>query len=209
MQFKKLKVCGLTRSEDFYALQALGVDYGGIIFYPPSPRYAVGKLNPHKIQALTSLQKVGVFVNASLDEVQKRIEEFKLDAVQLHGQESPTFCKTISAQLPLLKAFHLHTEKDLQKVAAYEPYCDYFLFDTPGKTHGGTGKRFNWHILKNYAASTPFFLSGGIGPEAMEDLKRIHLPKGVGIDLNSKFEIKPGIKNNNLIKKFICQLPIT
>lgn len=207
MKFEKLKVCGLTRASDFDALQKMGVDFGGIIFYPPSPRYAVEKLNPTEIIPFKSIQKVGVFVNPSKAEVLKRVKEYQLDYVQLHGEESPAFCKSIENQVKIIKAFRVKTQKDLKKISLYEDYCTYFLFDTATKQYGGSGQHFDWEILKDYKASLPFFLSGGIGLDVLSDLQKIQLPKCIGLDVNSKFEIQPGIKDMNLIKNFICQLP--
>lgn len=201
-----LKVCGLTRPSDFTLLQKMGVDYGGIIFYPKSPRYAVGKLNPEAVRNNKGIQKVGVFVNEDQEEIQSKIKEFGLDAVQLHGNESVELCQALKFETTVIKAFRVKEKSDLELAKDYEGSCDYFLFDTAGKDYGGNGILFNWEILKDYSLTTPFFLSGGIGLEQVEALQKLNLPKLAAIDVNSKFEIEPGIKDLNLIQEFICNL---
>lgn len=207
MKFKKLKVCGLTCPKDFEKLEGMGVDFGGIVFYPPSPRYAGESLIPQKIKKNKTLQRVGVFVNSDVTEIKNKIGFYQLDYVQLHGDESVDFCANLKDRVKIIKAFRVESEADLEKISDYEGVCDYFLFDTATPQYGGSGKQFNWNILKNYTSTAPYFLSGGIGLDSLTALKKIDLPHCIGLDVNSKFEIEPGIKNINLIHQFICQLP--
>ena len=191
-----------------HQLAAMPVNMLGFIFYPRSPRYVVGKIDPVEIAKLPNqIARVGVFVNVEIDEIHEMAESFFLTAIQLHGTESPELCRQLKAEgYTILKAFNIAKENDYE---AYAQYCNYFLFDTPSAQHGGTGQKFDWTLLENYKGTTPFLLSGGIGPDDAEALKQIDHPQFAGIDINSKFEIEPGVKDVELIKEFIKPTPMT
>jgi phosphoribosylanthranilate isomerase len=148
------------------------------------------------------VRKVGVFVDASLDAIRQYVEDYQLDIIQLHGQESPETLKALKP-LKLIKAFNIATPEDLQKTVAYEGLADYFLFDTKGKSVGGNGEKFDWSVLDSYQGETPFLLSGGIGSEDAQGIKTFHHPKCIGIDLNSRFETEPGLKDITKLKQFL------
>ncbi len=207
MEKKLLKVCGLTQFENIQEILRLGVTHIGFIFYKPSPRYLGEKLQPQAANALHNIQKVGVFVNAEKSYILDCAATYGLDLVQLHGQESPAFCKDIQTHLPVIKAFNIRVEEDLRSTEDYAAFCRYFLFDAAGESHGGNGVRFNWDLLENYTGKTPFFLSGGIGLEETEHLRRFSHPAWKGIDINSKFEIRPGEKDTAAIQQFIQNIP--
>ncbi|GAA4312831.1 phosphoribosylanthranilate isomerase [Compostibacter hankyongensis] len=209
MKDTHIKVCGLTRPEDMEALSGLGVHYGGMIFHAPSPRFIEGRTDPAGIKRIAGIRKVGVFVNAAPDYIYRQAEVYGLDMVQLHGEETPEYCAIIRRHLPVIKALRLKSEQDLEATARYEGACDYLLFDTPGPLYGGNGTLFNWALLEHYQGSTPFFLSGGIGPEAAEKLSSWKHPACHAIDLNSRFEQSPGVKNIDLLKQFIWDLNIS
>jgi phosphoribosylanthranilate isomerase len=184
-----------------HQLATLPIDMLGFIFYPKSPRYVVGKIEPDEIVKLPDhIQKVGVFVNATKDEILEFANIYHLNTLQLHGNETAELCKELKAEgFTILKAFNLDNENDYEE---YTPYCDYFLFDTPSAQHGGTGQKFDWTLLENYTGTTLFLLSGGIGPDDAEAVKKINHPKFAGIDINSKFEVEPGVKDIPLLEAF-------
>jgi len=188
-----------------HQLAILPVDMLGFIFYPKSPRYVVGKIEPDEIAKLPDyIQKVGVFVNAPKEEILKMASTYHLTTLQLHGSESPDLCRELKAEgFIILKAFNINKQNEYE---TYAPHCDYFLFDTPSAQHGGTGQKFDWSLLENYKGTTPFLLSGGIGPDDAETVKQITHSKFAGIDINSKFEIEPGIKNMRFIEIFIAEI---
>jgi len=200
-----VKICGMGDMVRMHQLAAMPVNMLGFIFYSKSPRYVVGKIDPVEITKLPKhIERVGVFVNAEIDEIHDMCESYFLTAIQLHGSESPELCHELKAEgYTILKAFNIAKENDYE---AYAPYCDYFLFDTPSTQHGGTGQKFDWAMLENYKGNTPFLLSGGIGPDDAEALKQIVHPKFAGIDINSKFEVEPGIKDMSLIGKFMDEI---
>lgn len=201
-----VKVCGMGDEARMQQMASMEIDLLGFIFYPKSPRYVCGKIKPEAIENLpASIVKVGVFVNASKEEILQNARIFHLNAVQLHGSETPELCRELKAEgFQIFKAFNLNKENNFK---AYSPYCDYFLFDTPSEKHGGTGQKFDWSMLNNYTESTPFLLSGGIGPDDAHEILEINHPQLKGIDINSKFEIEPGIKNVEMIKKFLQCFP--
>lgn len=201
-----IKVCGLARWEDMVQLEALGVQYGGMIFYEKSPRFAEGKLDGKKVKQLHKIKKVGVFVNADLGYVLQQKENYGLDMVQLHGDETPDFCHELRAQMPVIKAFRIQDEGDLNRTEQYASSCDYFLFDGPGALYGGNGKQFNWSWMEKYKGTTPFFISGGIGPTDTGQISQLIHPALYAVDVNSRFEIRPGEKNIDELKKFLCHL---
>jgi phosphoribosylanthranilate isomerase len=201
-----IKICGMGDTVRMHQLATLPVDMLGFIFYPKSPRYVVGKIDPAEIAKLPQhIERVGVFVNTNEDEINEMAESYYLTAIQLHGNESAELCRKLNNEgYHILKAFNIYNENDYE---AYTPYCKYFLFDTPSPQHGGTGKKFDWALLENYKGTTPFLLSGGIGPDDAEALKQIAHQQFAGIDINSKFEVEPGIKDVELIKEFIKPTP--
>ena len=206
----KIKVCGNTDLNQLKDLEELDIDYAGMIFYPHSPRYVLKKLSGKKIKDLDlALTKVGVFVNASEEEIMQQIEDFGLDMVQLHGDETATFCNRISDHIKVIKAFRI---KDFETnidwlVNEYDEVCDYYLFDKGSAgLYGGTGQKFNWNLLEKSKIGKPFFLSGGIAAEDATALKKFRHPFFYGVDVNSRFEIEPGIKNMELIKEFVNNL---
>ena len=193
-----VKVCGMRDAENIRQLEALGIDWMGMIFWPKSKRY----VSTPPAYLPQHVRKVGVFVDASLDAIRQHVEDYQLDIVQLHGQESPETLKALKP-LTLIKAFNIATPEDLQKTVAYEGLADYFLFDTKGKSVGGNGEKFDWSVLDSYQGETPFLLSGGIGSEDAQDIKTFHHPKCIGIDLNSRFETEPGLKDITKLKQFL------
>jgi phosphoribosylanthranilate isomerase len=206
----KIKVCGNRDLDQLKELNDLGVDYAGFIFYEQSPRYVLKKIKGEDIKNLKSdIAKVGVFVNASEEEVMKQIEAFGLDVVQLHGDETSLFCSQISDHIKVIKAFRI-TDPDANidwMVKEFDEACDYYLFDKGSAgLYGGTGQKFDWNILAKSAINKPFFLSGGIGINDAEALRKFEHPFFYGVDINSRFETKPGIKDIELIKNFIKQL---
>lgn len=207
----KIKVCGITRKEDLQKLVACGVNYAGFIFYEKSPRFAGNKLDPRSTRETTGILKTGVFVNAPLEQVQRIITDYGLDLVQLHGDETPAYCAALKAILPVIKAFRVGVEvKWEQLLSPYIPVTDYFLFDTEaGKAYGGTGKMFDWELLKSYPYTHPFFLSGGIGPDQLPELLQLNLPAMYVVDVNSRFELQPGIKDMEKVQRFTDQIQST
>ena len=193
-----VKVCGMRDAANIRQLEALGIDWMGMIFWPKSKRY----VSTPPVYLPQHVRKVGVFVDASLDAIRQHVEDYHLDIVQLHGQESPETLKALKP-LTLIKALNIATPEDLQKTEPYEGLADYFLFDTKGKSVGGNGEKFDWSVLDSYQGETPFLLSGGIGSEDAQDVKTFHHPKCIGIDLNSRFETEPGLKDITKLKQFL------
>ena len=193
-----VKVCGMRDAVNIRQLEALGIDWMGMIFWPKSKRH----VSTPPVYLPQHVRKVGVFVDASLDAICQHVEDYQLDIIQLHGQESPETLKALKP-LTLIKAFNIATPEDLQKTEPYEGLADYFLFDTKGKSVGGNGEKFDWSVLASYQGETPFLLSGGIGPEDAQDVKTFHHPKCIGIDLNSRFETEPGLKDITKLKQFL------
>lgn len=200
---KLIKVCGMRQAENIRAVEALGIDMMGFIFYPKSPRF-VQELPAYMP---TSAQRVGVFVNETEQAIMACAERYGLNYVQLHGQESPDFCKTLQAQgMKVMKALSIGRSKDLDNGLAYEGVCDYLLFDTLCEQHGGSGKQFDWELLNQYRGSTPFLLSGGIDAGSARALRAIRHEQLAGFDINSRFEQQPGLKDMESIKAFLNDL---
>jgi phosphoribosylanthranilate isomerase len=200
-----IKVCGMCDTERMHQLATLPVDMLGFIFYPDSPRYVVGKIDPAEIAKLPEhIGKVGIYVNAPKYEIMKMATKYHLTSIQLHGNETVELCKELKSEgFTILKVFNLNSENDYN---AYSPCCDYFLFDTPSVHHGGTGQKFDWKLLEKYNGKTPFLLSGGIGPDDADEAKSVKHSQLAGIDINSKFEIEPGVKDMEKTKKFLLAL---
>jgi phosphoribosylanthranilate isomerase len=206
----KIKVCGNTDLRQLEELDNLEIDYAGLIFYEQSPRYVLKRISGKEVRDLHLLiPKVGVFVNAREEEIRKQIEDFGLDLVQLQGDETASFCNRISDHIKVIKSFRigdLETNIDWL-VKEYEEVCDYYLFDKGSAgLYGGTGEKFNWELLKKSNLKKPFFLSGGISRNDTEALKRFTHPFFYGVDVNSRFETQPGIKDLKLVKEFIQDL---
>lgn len=200
----KLKVCGMCNAQNITHLVELKPDFIGFIFHDSSPRFC---FTVPKIRIPEKIAKVGVFVNKPVDYILQKKEEFGLNMAQLHGQESPEFCREIEKNgLPAIKAFNIKPGFDFEKLQAYEAACTLFLFDAAGKKAGGNGIVFNWGLLQNYHREKPFLLSGGISPALAEKIKNFSHPSFYGIDINSGFEIEPGIKNIEKIKAFKNEL---
>jgi phosphoribosylanthranilate isomerase len=196
----KIKVCGMKYNTAEVAM--LQPDYLGFIFYEKSPRNFEGVIP----KLPNTIKKVGVFVNATKENVIEKIRIYKLNVIQLHGEETPQFCKELKSEVDtkIIKVFSVKDAFDFSILEPYEDVVDYYLFDTKGKEKGGNGIIFNWDILKHYPSTKPFILSGGIGSNVIEDLKKFitsSLPL-YAIDVNSKFETKPGLKNIDTLKNF-------
>ncbi len=196
-----IKVCGLKFEQNLVDLSSLDIDMVGYNFYEPSPRYVQNKLPNISLQ----IKKVGVFVNASESFILQKVKEYNLDYAQLHGDESLEFCKKIKDIISVIKVFRVTDQVDVELLQTFE-FCDFFLFDTATKQYGGSGQKFDWSILNDLEIKVPFLLSGGIGPDDIEDILRISHPKFVGIDLNSKFEISPGLKDVDKVKFFVDEI---
>ena len=196
-----IKVCGMREAENIREVEALGIDMMGFIFWPKSSRCVSQRpdyLPKH-------VKRVGVFVDEDSEQVKRLAADYGLDYIQLHGQESPAYIFQLGG-LHIIKAFNIATVEDLQQTQPYDGLVDYFLFDTKGKSVGGNGEKFNWDVLDAYQGSTHFLLSGGIGPDDAANVKAFHHPKCIGIDLNSRFEVTPGLKDINKLKRFLEQL---
>ncbi len=209
----RIKVCGITRPEQVIQLDEMGVEFAGFIFYPKSPRYVFSHMSKEQLKKIKGQQinKVGVFVNKPAEEVLQMVDACGLYLVQLHGDESPRYCEKISNYVTVVKAFRMREgENIIWRAKDYQDVCDMFLFDTEGAGYGGTGKKFNWNILKGENVRKPFFLSGGIQPEDVDLLKEFQkesVAKDLfAIDINSKFEVAPGLKNIEMIKAFVNDL---
>ena len=201
-----VKVCGMREAENIRAVEALGVDWMGFIFWEHSSRC----VSQRPAYLPTRAKRVGVFVDAPLDVVCQHVEAFGLDVVQLHGSESPAFLHDLrslcDARLLIVKAFSIATRDDLLQTSFYEGLADYFLFDTKAQLVGGNGRKFDWSVLAHYDGSTPFLLSGGIGPDDASRLSAFSHPRLAGIDLNSRFEAAPALKNVELLKQFLYDI---
>jgi phosphoribosylanthranilate isomerase len=207
----RIKVCGMTQLEQVEQLQGLGATFAGFIFYPKSPRYVFRHLTSAQIKKVNTINKVGVFVNASVEEVLLMVDECRLSMVQLHGDESPKYCERIADYVSVVKAFRLSDNDSIDwLIKPYMDIVDMFMFDTMGSGYGGTGKKFDWNMLKGHDIGKPFFLSGGIQPEdtkALKDFQDDDVSKAMfAIDINSKFESSPGIKDLWKVRSFISEL---
>jgi phosphoribosylanthranilate isomerase len=199
----KLKVCGMKFTENIEQVSGLYPDYMGFIFYEKSKRNFEGVIP----KLPKSIKKTGVFVNEYPEIVISLVEEYQLEAIQLHGDETVTYIKQLKTHLPsieIIKVFGIKDEFNFDVLTPFLPLVDYFLFDTKGKERGGNGVQFDWSVLEAYPYEKPFFLSGGIGLKDVLDIQKI-IDSNVPIyalDINSKFEIEPGLKNINEVKTF-------
>ncbi len=199
----KIKVCGMKHAANIAEVANLHPDYLGFIFYPKSPRF-ISEVSAELIKYVPAeIKTVGVFVNEEIDEVKIKIAKHQLKAVQLHGAESVAYCAELkSVGIEVIKAFGVHPDFDFEQLEPYVPVVDYFLFDTQTPTHGGSGKVFDWKLLDDYQLDQPYFLSGGIGLEHAQQIKTIQDPRLYAIDVNSKFELEPGLKDVEQLKEF-------
>ncbi|HYW95106.1 MAG TPA: phosphoribosylanthranilate isomerase [Bacteroidales bacterium] len=204
----KIKICGLRDRHNIHEVVTLKPDLIGFIFYPVSPRFAGDVLKPADLSGLpASPKKAGVFVNADLYDLNGIFWKYNLDYVQLHGDESPAYCEQLyNSGIRVIKAFRIEKDFDFSGLQAYIPYTTYFLFDAPTEKYGGSGKRFDWNTLASYNLGQPFFLGGGIGAEDAEEILSLRHASLAGIDLNSKFETGPGLKDMQKLKRFLTKL---
>lgn len=196
----KIKVCGMRDSENISGLLNLKPDFIGFIFYDKSKRFVA---DFPQIAIPSSTKKVGVFVNEKIDEIIEKTLKYKLDFVQLHGNETPEYCEELTGhKIKIIKAFSIDEKFDISATKPFEKHVFLFLFDTKGKYYGGNGLKFNWDLLQNYKGKTPFLLSGGITKNDVKEIKKFNHPAFLGIDINSGFELEPALKNTNEIKEF-------
>jgi phosphoribosylanthranilate isomerase len=203
-----IKICGMLNAGNIMAAAELKPDIMGFIFYQKSPRFAGELLNPSTLSLLPNgISKAGVFVNADYTAISETVQKYSLDIVQLHGAESPELCSSLKENgLLVIKAFNINAATRFRLFSQYIGCTDYFLLDTTTNDYGGSGQKFDWKILYSYDLGHPFFLSGGIGPGDAPIIKGIDNPSFHGIDLNSRFETEPGIKNTEKLKEFINEL---
>lgn len=197
----------MKNPENISEVIGLGINWIGFIFYKKSARYFGS--NSISIPSGDTFKKTGVFVDATYEQILQTATAYRLDYVQLHGDETPEFCHKLQKQgFVVIKAFSILTAKDLTKTSEYEGKADYFLFDTKCEGYGGSGKSFDWSMLSAYGGKTPFLLSGGINPQSIEAINKFYHPQLAGIDLNSGFEIEPGLKDIQKISDFLNKLQL-
>jgi phosphoribosylanthranilate isomerase len=208
----RIKVCGMTDLQQMHLLGEMGVEFAGMIFYHRSPRFVLKHLNGAMVKrAKLKVYKVGVFVNSSYDEILNQVNNFGLDMVQLHGDETPKFCEKVSDYISVIKAFRVAEDDHLPwKIKDYTEAADMYMFDTMGAGYGGMGKKFNWQMLKGLHIGKPFFLSGGIEPAdaaAIKEFAKDDVAKDLfALDVNSKFEVREGVKDMELVRKFVGEV---
>ena len=204
-----VKVCGMREADNIRDVDENdGVSWIGFIFFNGSSRYVDSRPDFLPVKS----KRVGVFVNETYSNIVKKVKEYCLDFVQLHGDETPAYCSELRESLPsdtcLIKTIHIENEDDIKVTVGYESIVDYFLFETKSSLYGGSGMKFNWSVLNKYIGKTPFLLTGGIGPEDSESVRGFRHPLFYGVDLNSRFETKPALKNVELIKEFVKKVMI-
>ena len=192
----KIKVCGMKHEANINAVAALQPDFMGFIFYPKSPRYVGGGELPE-----VSVSATGVFVNEKAETVAAIIDQYHLKAIQLHGSEDAAYCAAFKNRVIVFKAFGVDEYFDFEQLNSFAGSVDYFLFDTKTSKHGGSGLQFDWTLLDKYELDVPFFLSGGLSLDNLKAVRDIKHPQFIGVDLNSKFEIEPGLKDIDQLKK--------
>jgi phosphoribosylanthranilate isomerase len=204
----KIKVCGMLDPVNILEAAKLKPDFMGFIFYRASSRFATGILDREITSNLPdSIKKTGVFVNANLLKVKAVVRKYSLDLVQLHGNETPELCRMLTEEgIKVIKAFPINVNTSFKSFSDFIPYTEYFLFDTSTTKFGGSGNKFDWRLLDKYHLTHPFFLSGGISEHDVKNILEVSNPYFHGIDLNSRFEIKPGLKNIETLKKFINEI---
>ena len=196
-----IKVCGMREADNIREVEQLGIDWMGFIFWPKSKRY----VSEMPAYLPVRCKRVGVFVNEDIEQVKRIADDYALDIIQLHGSESPEYARQLR-EWKVVKAFNIATKGDFEATKPYEGIADYFLFDTKGKSVGGNGEKFDWDVLADYVGETPFLLSGGIGPDDARRVKSFRHPKCIGIDLNSRFESTPGLKDVARLHHFLTHL---
>ncbi len=198
-----VKVCGMREADNIRAVEQLGIDWMGFIFWPKSSRY-VSELPAYLPE---QCKRVGVFVDEDLAGILARTDIYGLDIIQLHGKETADTCRLLKASTGkmVIKALNIATKDDLLLAKDYEDAADYLLFDTKAQMVGGNGKKFDWSVLQHYKGTTPFILSGGIGPDDAARVKAFHHSMMAGIDLNSRFETKPALKDVKKLKSFLYE----
>ena len=208
----RIKVCGMTKTSQVSELDDASVEFSGFIFYPKSPRYVFKQMPAAEIKKIKgNINKVGVFVNENTEDLLRIVDSCGLYLVQLHGNETPRYCEKIANYITVIKAFRIGEDDNIEwKIKDYVDIVDMFMFDTGGDTFGGTGKKFNWEKLTNLNIKKPFLLSGGIGPDDVEALKEFStypVAKDLfAADINSKFEVLPGVKDMGKVRRFIDEL---
>jgi phosphoribosylanthranilate isomerase len=203
-----IKICGMRESDNILSVAELKPDFMGFIFYPGSPRFAGDFLKPEILSSLpVGIRKTGVFVNAEFNDIIMSVGKYSLNAVQLHGDESPALCRRIKNYgIQVIKVFNISEKMSFAKCIDFIDCTDYFLFDTMTAKHGGSGQKFDWKLIEKYDTGIPFFLSGGLGPMDTDQINGITNPFFHGIDINSRFEIRPGLKDTQKLEHFINEL---
>jgi phosphoribosylanthranilate isomerase len=203
----KIKICGMKEPGNIREISGLNPDYMGFIFYPGSKRYA-GNLPPEALVNLAdTVDKVAVFVNAPREEIISTCRAYSIRILQLHGDEPPAYCRSFMEEgFRVIKAFRIGRSMDVGGMERYAKSADMFLLDTSAEGFGGTGKKFDWQHLARYHSPVPFFLSGGIDPGDAGRIMEMDIPQLHGVDLNSRFEIRPGVKNKNDLETFIRRI---
>jgi phosphoribosylanthranilate isomerase len=210
----RIKVCGMTLPEQVNALDEMGVDLAGFIFYDKSPRYIRNKISAERMKKIGGrIAKVGVFVNEDYEKLMKTVEDYRLDMVQLHGDESERFCEKVANYVTAVKAFRLSDNDPIEwMIRPFHEGSDMYMFDTLGAGYGGTGKKFNWDVLKNVNINKLFFLSGGIEPgdeQKLKDFAKEEVAnKLFAIDINSRFEVSAGVKDITKVKTFVKNIKL-
>ncbi|QKG55392.1 phosphoribosylanthranilate isomerase [Hymenobacter sp. BRD128] len=204
----KVKICGMREAANILAVADFNPDFLGFIFYEKSPRYVGTSLSTEVLRSLPdSVCKVGVFVDAPLPELLATTSHYSLDYVQLHGHETPAYCRAVREQgLRIIKAFSVAEPADFANLTDYGPSCEFFLFDTKGPQRGGNGRTFDWELLRHYHGPTPFLLSGGLGPDTLAGLLHFHHPQLAGYDFNSLLELAPGRKDVEATGRVLTRL---
>lgn len=196
----------MRNEQNIREVEQLGIDWMGFIFYEKSKRHVATR--PEYLP--TSAKRIGVFVDYPIEVIQQKTEEFGFDGIQLHGAETPDYCKALrkalGKEILINKAFGIATKEDFANIDHYEGCCDYYIFDTKTPTKGGAGVSFDWSLMESYKGRTPFLLSGGIGEESIEALRAFRHEQWAGIDLNSKFETSPAQKDAELLKSFLKRI---
>jgi len=202
----KVKICGMRDPLNIRQVAALKPDWMGFIFYPPSPRF-LSSAQEMPWDVLDDILLTGVFVDEQPDKIREKVREFRLKAVQLHGKESPEQCQAFRDEgLTVLKALSIAGKQDFEAAKNYQGFTDLLVLDTKTHTYGGSGRQFDWNLLQEYNAGSPFLLSGGISFDDLHRILELKHPLLMGVDLNSRFEDAPGLKNANLLHSFIDQL---
>lgn len=204
----KVKVCGLRDADNLKEIAALGPDFVGFIFYDQSPRFVGEELDEEVVKSLPRpIRKVGVFVNASPEFILRTVKKYDFQYVQLHGNETPDFCRSLRNRgINIIKAFRVDELFNFSMLNNYKAQCDFFLFDAKGDQLGGNGHTFDWSILSRYDNEKPFFISGGIGLDNLDQLTALKGMKLYGVDVNSQVETAPGVKDVAKVKELITRL---